>query len=140
MIVPSSMFQSTSAPISVSSPCALSASIQPRRSPNAVGLRSTDIWSFRVWNMVVVSTLGHVHFQMTTMIVYPVKAGPIVPHTTASGIWVPACAGTTAQRKRGDASLHQPLRRRGDLGDEIAHQALVGKRRERHLACGEPRG
>ena len=39
MMVPSSMFQSTSASISSSSPCARSASIQPRMSPKAVGLR-----------------------------------------------------------------------------------------------------
>src|SRR6516162_6931604 len=43
MMVPSSMFQSTSAPISTSSPCALSAAIQLRRSPNATGFRSIDI-------------------------------------------------------------------------------------------------
>src|SRR5262245_6750276 len=51
MMVPSSMFQSTSALISLSSPCALSAAIQPRRSPKAAGFLSTDISSVRVWNM-----------------------------------------------------------------------------------------
>jgi hypothetical protein len=50
-MVPSSRFQSTSAPISASSPSALSAAIQPRMSPKAVGLRSTVMSSFRVWNM-----------------------------------------------------------------------------------------
>src|SRR2546422_6622877 len=39
-IVPSSMFQSTSAAISCSSPAAFSAAIQPLRSPNATGFRS----------------------------------------------------------------------------------------------------
>src|SRR5262245_52527999 len=39
MMVPSSTFQSTSASISCSSPPAFSAAIQPRRSPNARGLR-----------------------------------------------------------------------------------------------------
>src|ERR1044072_9698160 len=52
MMVPSSMFQSTCASISCNAPCAASASIHPRRSPNAVGFRSTDMCSFRVWNMV----------------------------------------------------------------------------------------
>src|SRR5919198_2796150 len=28
----------------------------------------------------------------------PPLGGPIVPHTQASGIWVPACAGTTPER------------------------------------------
>src|SRR5215831_19309607 len=51
MMVPSSMFQSTSASISASSPCALSASIQPRKSPKAMGLRSADMSSLRTWNM-----------------------------------------------------------------------------------------
>src|SRR5262245_12775788 len=51
MMVPSSMFQSTSALISASSPCASSAAIQLRRSPKATGLRSTDMSSGRVWNM-----------------------------------------------------------------------------------------
>src|SRR5262249_37803708 len=144
MIVPSSMFQSTSALISVSSPCALSASIQPRRSPKAVGLRSTDIWSFRVWNIVVVLllfTLGRVHSYASPRLSSPRKRGPIVPHTAASGIWVPAFAGTTVRcRAIAHASLHEPLRRRRNLGDEITHQALVGERGECHLARGEPRG
>ena len=43
MMVPSSMFQSTSASISCSSPAALSAPIQPRRSPKATGCRSMVI-------------------------------------------------------------------------------------------------
>src|SRR6266567_3327256 len=43
MMVPSSMFQSTSASISCSSSWALSAAIQPRRSPNATGFRSLDM-------------------------------------------------------------------------------------------------
>src|SRR5215831_12690972 len=51
MMVPSSMFQSTSASISASSPCALSASIQPRKSPKATGLRSTDRSSGRAWSI-----------------------------------------------------------------------------------------
>jgi hypothetical protein len=51
MIVPSSRFQSTSALISVSSSCALSAAIQARMSPKATGVRSTDMSSFRVWYM-----------------------------------------------------------------------------------------
>src|SRR5262245_18009935 len=44
-MVPSSMFQSTSASISRNSPAALSAAIQPLRSPNATGFRSTVILS-----------------------------------------------------------------------------------------------
>src|SRR5437763_1457109 len=40
IMVPSSIFQSTSALISCSSPCACSALIQPRRSPKTTGLRS----------------------------------------------------------------------------------------------------
>src|SRR5215471_6378053 len=51
MTVPSSMFQSTSPLISASSPCALSAAIQPRRSPKTAGLRSTAISWGRVCSM-----------------------------------------------------------------------------------------
>src|SRR5207244_1018126 len=51
MTVPSSMFQSTSASISASSPCALSASIKPRKSPKATGFRSAEMASVRAWNM-----------------------------------------------------------------------------------------
>src|SRR5262247_2440394 len=51
MMVPSSMFQSTSASISASSPCALSALIQPRKSPKETGLRSAAISSVRAWNI-----------------------------------------------------------------------------------------
>src|SRR4051794_31022814 len=35
--------------------------------------------------------------------------------------------------------LSEPLRRRGDLSDEVAHQNLVGQRRERHLTRLKPR-
>src|SRR5262249_39180490 len=51
MRVPGSLFQSPSPSISASSPCALSASIQPRKSPKATGLRSADMSSLRTWNM-----------------------------------------------------------------------------------------
>src|SRR5262245_25012918 len=57
MMVPSSMFQSTSASTFCSSPSASSAAIQPRMSPKAVGLRSTAIFSLRVWNMVIPSSV-----------------------------------------------------------------------------------
>src|SRR6266852_6570237 len=98
MMVPSSMFQSTSAAISWSSPCALSAAIQPRRSPKAVGLRSTDMSSFRVCNIAL----------------------------------------TLEFEPRG--SSVESLRRRRDLGDEVANERLVGQRRQRHLARLEARG
>ena len=64
MMVPSSMFQSTSALISCSSPCARSASIQPRMSPNAIGVRSTARSSFRVWNMSEI-LIGSCYFVFT---------------------------------------------------------------------------
>src|SRR5262249_13930736 len=98
MMVPSSMFQSTSASTSLSSPCARSAAIQPRRSPKAVGLRSTDMCSFRVCNMAL----------------------------------------TLAFEPRG--SFLESLCRGRDLGDEVAHERLVGERRQRHRARLEPRG
>jgi len=38
------------------------------------------------------------HLAPTTLS-SPRKRGPIAPHTSASGIWVPACAGTTNRRR-----------------------------------------
>src|SRR3954468_17561176 len=70
----------------------------------------------------------------------PARAGTMVPHTEASGIWIPAFAGTAPWWAQAfDASFHKSFRRRRDLGDEVAHEPLVGQGRQRHFARGEAR-
>src|SRR5262249_56562788 len=116
-------FQSTSASISCSTPCDLRASTQPRRSPNAVGLRSTDIWPPRACNI-----LGAL-------------PGPAIPLLRASSVvktWMP---GTSPGRtSEGAELLQEAFRRRRNLSDEIAHAPLVQERVKFHLARFETRG
>src|SRR5262249_11112727 len=72
------------------------------------------------------------------MLSSPRKRGPI---TTASGIWVPACAGTTAPRFRCAREtlsvLKRGLRASLHLQIELAHQPTVPPRRGR-CPCRPP--
>src|SRR5262245_368294 len=62
------------------------------------------------------------------MVSSPRKRGPIVPKTVASGMWVPACAGTT-RRGIGDLRAPSPYRaRNANLIDRAL--ALGGVERE----------
>src|SRR5262245_22673968 len=80
------------------------------------------------------------HIQMSS----PRKRGPIVPCTVASGIWVPACAGTTAAVVWAIRSSRSPqlyslsfehLERGGRAGAQEAH--VAAHREEAHAALSE---